>query len=216
MTLPLFARKIAKDMITYTINSLWFCNSMKIIKETIRMPFIKKGLLCGVALLNILALPFWGIGLGYSEPVFSVTSDNESLNEVLAKVSKSTGYKIEITKGRGNQPLTASLKKITFEKGLREIMRIAGEQNYALVVNDTMKKVEIRIFGNSSAEHEKGSGTYVGTSNDFRRRSKATAEGALVDVSRDVGKLEEPPAIEITPPEIEVVNPEIDAMRRPE
>jgi hypothetical protein len=186
---------------------------MKDIKETIQTLFIsRKSLfvfLCLMLLTSIVPLPFWGSDTGYTAPFFSLTSDNEPLKEVLAKISKSTGYKIEITKGWDDKTLTVDLRKVDLEKGLREIMRIMGGPNYSLIINESGKKVEIRIFDNILAEQKKSSGAYVGTNNDFRRRSRVAAEGAMVDVSRGVEKPEEPP-------EIEVVNPDIDAMRRPE
>lgn len=132
---------------------------MKIIKETKGAPFINsRGLfisLCVIFWISISPVSFFGIGRGYAEPVFSITSDNEPLNEVLAKISKSTGYKIDPPTGLEDKTLTANLKKITLEEGLREIMRIVGETNYAILVNDSMKKVEIRIFDNSSREQKK-------------------------------------------------------------
>lgn len=193
---------------------------MKDIKKTIQTLFIsRKGLfvfLCLILLTTMLPLPFWGSDPGYTASFFSVTSDNEPLKEVLARISKTTGYKIEITKGWDDKTLTVNLRKIDLEKGLREIMRIMGGPNYSLIINESGKKVEIRIFDNNLAEQKKSSGAYVGTNNDFRRRSRVAAEGAMTDVSRGVEKPEEPPEIEITPPEIEVVNPDIDAMRRPD
>jgi hypothetical protein len=153
---------------------------------------------------------FLGIEKAYGEPIFSVTSDNEPLNEILVKISKSTGYKIEITKSWEDKPVTVSLKKITLEKGLREIMRMTGEPNYAVVINESIKKVEIRIFDGSSPGQIKGGGAYVGTRYDFRKREKAAAERDLVDVSRPVpGNPEDPPEIDIAPPEIDIRHPEM-------
>lgn len=216
MTLPLFARKRAKDMVNKFLNGLLSFirkRKMKIIKEIIESLFNNNRILyvflCGVFLINILPIPFFGVGTGYTEPIFSITSDNEPLNEVLAEISKSTGYKIEITKGWEDKPLSVNLKKITLEKGLTEIMRIAGEPNYALIINDSMKKVEIRIFDGSSPAQKKSSGIYVGTSSDFRKREKANVERELVDVNMEKAeKPEEPPEIDVIPPEINIRNPD--------
>lgn len=166
--------------------------------------------------ISILWLPYWGIGVGCAEPVFSITADNESLGDVLAKVSKSTGYKIEITKGWENKPVTVSLKRIALEKGLRDIMRMADESNYALVVNDKMKKVEIRIFGDASSVKKQGQGTYVGTRADFSKRERIHSERELIDVRRPVPENpEEPPEVEVMPPDMDLPQPEIE-MRHPE
>jgi hypothetical protein len=189
---------------------------MDVIKGTIKVFLINKSFLSGAVMLSILTLSSYGIGVGYTEPVLSISTNNEPVKEIFSKISRATGYKIEITKGWDDKTLTANLKKVNLEDGLREIMRIMGGPNYSLIINESKKKVEIRIFDNNLAEQKKSSGAYVGTNNDFRRRSRVAAEGAMADVSRGVEKPEEPPEIEITPPEIEVVSPDIDAMRRPE
>jgi hypothetical protein len=186
---------------------------MKLIKGTLGALLINNRIiyifLCCMALINVMPLPFFGIGTGYAEPVFSITSDNEHLYEVMAKIYKSTGYKIEITKGWEDKTLTANLKKITLEKGLREIMRLVGESNYALVVNDSMKKVEIRIFDTSLPGQKKGGGVYVGTKADFHKREKAAAERELMEMDMGTaGKPEEPMEIDMAPTEIEITNPD--------
>lgn len=133
--------------------------------------------------INILPSLCFGTQKGYAEPVFSITSDNEPLYEVLSKISKSTGYKIEITKGSKNKSLTIALKKIALEKGLREIMRIAEEPNYVIVMDDRSKKIEIRIFGDSSTGQKKSSDGYAGAVANSPERNKASFEKDLVDVN---------------------------------
>jgi hypothetical protein len=154
---------------------------MKIIKEMIGTLFNNgKSLcifLCGIFLINILPLPCFGIKTGYTEPVFSISATNELLYDVLAKISKTTGYKIEINKGLKNKSLTANLNKFTLVGGIREIFRIIEEPNYAIVIDDNMKKVEIRVFdassGNSSvrtdnlAEHRQRQNEDAGTNPFF-------------------------------------------------
>ncbi len=58
-------------------------------------------LLSHAIFIGVFLFPLFGT-VGYAEPVFSVKSDNEPFNEVLARISKSTRYKIEITKGYKN------------------------------------------------------------------------------------------------------------------
>jgi len=194
---------------------------MKILEKNIRSMVINSKrlfiLLSNVMFIGVLLFSLFGT-VGYAEPVFSVKSDNEPFNEVLARISKSTGYKIEITKGYKNPPVTVQLKKIALEKGLRELMRVIEEPNYAIVVYDNIKKVEIRIFGDSASGQKSGKGTHVGAGYDFRKRERAAPE--LVDVSREREEAhEEPPEdnpdlepVEPprppAPPEIEIIPPE--------
>jgi hypothetical protein len=127
---------------------------MKIKKETIGTLFNNgKSLylfLCGIILINILPLPYFGIETGHTEPIFSIKATNEPLDKVLTKISKSTGYKIEMKKDLADKLLTVSINKLTLGEGLREIFRIIEEPNYAIVIDDSMKKVEIRFFNASS------------------------------------------------------------------
>jgi hypothetical protein len=147
---------------------------------------------------------------------FSVTSNDEFLSDVLAKVSKSAGYKIEITKGYRNKLLRVNLKKVAIEKGLREIMRIVEEPNYALVVNDRVKKVGIIIFDTALLGQKRGSGTYVGNQADFHKRERSAYDQELVDVSSKRAEEREealevdiaPPVVDIKPPEIEILPPD--------
>ena len=144
---------------------------MKIIKEATGALFNSGSslyiFLCGIVLLNILSLPYLGIGTGYSEPHFSITSNNDPLSNALAKISKSIGYKFEITKGWKDESITVNLKNCNLEKGIREIMRILGEPNHAIVINETTKKVEIRIFDASSKGQNEVKGVDVITKADF-------------------------------------------------
>ena len=106
--------------------------------------------LFGIVLMSILLLPCPGLGIGSSEPVFSVTSNNEPLYKVLSKISGATGYQITITKSWENKPITADIQNSTLEEGIRKIIRSLGEPSNAIVRNDRVKKIEIRIFDTSS------------------------------------------------------------------
>ncbi|HNQ66323.1 MAG TPA: hypothetical protein PKL38_10100 [Smithella sp.] len=168
---------------------------------------------CVAAMINIIILTCFAISAAYAGPVFSVTSDNELLSDVLAKVSKSAGYKIEITKGYKNKSLSVSLKKVAIEKGLREIMRVVEEPNYALVVNDRVKKVEIIIFDTALSGQKGGSGTYVGTKANFHKRGESAYGRALVDVSsKRAEHQEEASKVDIAPPVVDIAHPEIEIL----
>lgn len=168
---------------------------------------------CVAAMINIIIMTCFAISAAYAGPVFSVTSDNELLSDVLAKVSKSAGYKIEITKGYKNKSLSVSLKKVAIEKGLREIMRVVEEPNYALVVNDRVKKVEIIIFDTALSGQKGGSGTYVGTKANFHKRGESAYGRALVDVSsKRAEHQEEASKVDIAPPVVDIAHPEIEIL----
>ena len=164
---------------------------MKIIKEATGALFNRGRslyiFLCVIVLLNILPIPFLGMGTGYSEPHFSIISNNEPLYNALAKISKSTGYKFEITKCWKDRLLTANLKKVTLVEGIREIFRIIGEPNYAIVINDTTKKVEIRIFDASSKGQKEVKDVDVITKADFHDENNLPP---AVEMGNDIAERE--------------------------
>lgn len=122
--------------------------------------------LCGIFFVNILPVPFLGIPTGYAEPRFSVSSNNEPLQNTLVKISNATGYQIEITKGWKNKPLTADLNKVTLEEGMKAIIRGLGRPNYVMIVDDQKKKVEIRIIDDSSTGKKEDNTTDIITKTD--------------------------------------------------
>ena len=164
---------------------------MKIIKEATGALFNRGRslyiFLCVIVLLNILPIPFLGMGTGYSEPHFSIISNNEPLYNALAKISKSTGYKIEITKGWKDRSLTANLKKFALGEGIREIIRIIGEPSCSIVIDDSMKKVEIRIFDASSQGEKEIKGVDVITKADFHDEKNLPPE---VEMGNDIAERE--------------------------
>jgi hypothetical protein len=185
---------------------------MKIIKETIGTLFNNRKSLyifpCGIFLINILLLPCFGIETGYAEPVFSITTINEPLYNLLAKISKSTGYKIEMKKGLKNKSLTANLNKFTLEEGIRAIFRIIEEPNYAIVIDDSMKKVEIRVF-NASSDN---SSIRTNSPAEHQQRQK---ERTVIDAGVTPDFIDN----EVMPPETEVAmppEPQITIPRNPE
>jgi hypothetical protein len=143
--------------------------------ETIRAPNHHGRLyiflyLCGIVLINLLPLPCFGIEIASSGRVFSVTSTNEPLHEVLAKISRATGYHIEITKSWENKPITTNLKNSTLEESIKKIINLMGNPNHAIVKNDRLTRVEIIIFDASSSYSS------VGTNRLAEHRQKHTKE----------------------------------------
>jgi hypothetical protein len=200
---------------------------MKIVKETIRVQFDRGRsyillCLCGAVLINILPFPYFGLETGYTEPVFSVTSTNEPLYKVLGKISEATGYQIEITKSWENTSITADIKNSTLEQGIKKVVSLLGNPNYAIVKNDSVKKVEIKIFDafpghsstvtDSSAKHRQGkNGGVLDPDAALRRQNEVigVAAGAKAHLILEMPPpLEMPPLLEMPPP-IEMVPPEM-------
>ena len=147
--------------------------------ETMKAPFNHGRVyivlyLCGLVLINILPFTCLVLDTAYAEPVFSAQSTNEPLYKVLAKISRATGYKIAITKSWENQSITVNIKNSTLEEGIKKIINLIGNPNYAMVTDDRLKKVEIRIFDTSSGDSSVGANRPV----EHRQRQN---EGAGID-----------------------------------
>jgi hypothetical protein len=136
-------------------------------KETIRASFSHSRwlcillCLCGIALINILPLPCFGVGVGYSEPVFSITSTNEPLYRLLERISKITSYQIEITKNWENKLISANIENATLEEAIKKVIKLIGSPSHAIVKNDSPKKVEIIISGVPSGYSSAGTKSLV-------------------------------------------------------
>jgi hypothetical protein len=165
--------------------------------------------LCGIVLINLLALPCFGLGTVYSEPVFSLTSSNEPLSKALDKISKATGYKIAITNGWGNKSLTADLQDLTLDEGLERIIKAIGNPNHAIQRNDRTKKVEIKIL-----DTVKGSSSSASTlTKSYAQLQQKQTEAVLNSMdstpqeqsdttTADANSKVDPLDLEVIPPEV--------------
>jgi hypothetical protein len=160
--------------------------------------------LCGIALMNLLPLPCYGIEAGNTESVLSITSTGEPLHEVLSRISEATGYEIVAPKGWEKVPIAAKLDHVTLEEGIKEIIRSMGRPNYAMTINDGAKKVEIKIYdavsgyspaaGNSLAEmRQKQTGAALDAFPVGQYRNSEADTGAKAD---SVHKTIPPPVVQ--------------------
>jgi hypothetical protein len=102
--------------------------------------------LIGIPLISFISMPCFGMETGYSKPVFSLTVKNQPLKQALQNISKSTGYKITVSKGWEYKQLTAVLEAVPLEEGLNKIIKLIGNPNHAIVKNEKQKTVEIKIL----------------------------------------------------------------------
>ena len=77
-------------------------------------------------------------------PRFSLSAENEPLRRVLERVSASTGYTITISKELADVPITASLKDVGLDEGLRRLLK---GFNYTLVTLEEEKNIVITVYG---------------------------------------------------------------------
>jgi hypothetical protein len=181
-----------------------------IMKKTIRAIFklVHMGAifcLCGMAILYLVALPCFGVAIGSTEPVVSITSTNEPLKNVLDEISKATGYKIEITKGWEHKPITVNIQDLPLDKSLRKVIRALGRQSNIIVTCENTRTIKIKIFD-----------TTKGASSTTKNKNYAQLQAKQAEA---VLNMEEPPTgqeqvstddsgSEIDPLDIEVIPPD--------
>jgi len=77
-------------------------------------------------------------------PTFSLIVEEEALRAVLQKISTSTGYTITISEEFADVPITARLRDVSLDKGLRRLLK---GFNYTLVTLEEEKKIVITVYG---------------------------------------------------------------------
>jgi hypothetical protein len=95
-------------------------------------------------IINMLPPSSWGKIVDLQEVTFSLTFKEESLGEVLAKISEATNYKITVGEEWIDLLVTASLNDVTIYESLKLVLR---DLNHAVISNDAEKKLTIFIYG---------------------------------------------------------------------
>jgi hypothetical protein len=138
------------------------------------------------------------------DPLISLSSKNESLKIVLDKISNITGYKIEITEGWGNKPVTLDIQAMTLDDSLKKIIRALGSPNNVKIDYDNKKVIRINFFDTSKDI------SLTQNNNDFNQLQAKQAEAVInienLPPSGDNKKLKDT-ASKIDPLDIEVLPP---------
>lgn len=121
------------------------------------LSFCKKhkrgGLLCILSLLSIsifIINPTFAAVNSAKEPVVTVTAKNESLKKVLEKISKATGYKVEVTEGWENRLISADFINAPLDTSLKKIIKALGGPSNSIVTYENTKNIKINIFESSA------------------------------------------------------------------
>jgi len=160
--------------------------------------------LCGIAILYLVALPCFGVAIGSTEPVVSITSDNEPLRNVLDKISKATGYKIEITKGWEHKPITVNIQDLPLDKSLRKVIRALGRPSNIIVSYDNIKTIKIKIFDTAGSSSTTKMENYAQLQ---AKQAEAVLNMGDIPPGQEEGSVENS-GTEIDPLDIEVIPPE--------
>jgi len=106
-----------------------------------------------MALGSVLLSPPSGRAKESEIPVVNLVATDESLREVLNKISKITGYEILLIGDKGDQPVSVILND-PLDEALRKVLR---RFNYAAVRNEEEKKVTLSIFAGSLSTYQASS-----------------------------------------------------------
>ena len=103
--------------------------------------------LWGTISINLYPMHCWSANKELKPVVFSLNVKDEPLSEALKKISKATGYRITVSENWASLPVTAQLKNLTVEEGLKRLLK---GLNRSLVIQDTEKRILIQILNRSS------------------------------------------------------------------
>jgi hypothetical protein len=94
--------------------------------------------------------PSFAVVNSVKEPVVTITAKNEPLKKVLEKISKATGYKIEVTEGWENRLITADFINSPLDTSLKKIIKALGGPSNSIVTYENAKNIKINIFDSSA------------------------------------------------------------------
>ncbi len=107
-------------------------------------------------ILPLLSISFFIINPSFAavnsskEPVVTVTAKNEPLKMVLNKISKATGYNIEITEGWKSKPITVDIQGMTLDDSLKKIIWGLVKPDTPIERLNDKKKIIIQIYQTSN------------------------------------------------------------------
>lgn len=122
----------------------------KILKQMNCMKFKEHRLfffLFFLCLFILVSFPFFAVETSPDEPIVTVKSTNEPLKKVLDNISRSTGYKIEVSKDWEDKLITIDIQNMTLDDSIKKILRAFGSPNTAIVEHVNQKKIKIDILG---------------------------------------------------------------------
>lgn len=91
---------------------------------------------------SAMAFSCWGAENAANSPLFSLEEKDVPMAHVLEKISAATGYEITVDQEWADLPVTAKLRDLTLEEGLKRLLK---GMNYALVIDDKEKRISIKI-----------------------------------------------------------------------
>jgi hypothetical protein len=93
--------------------------------------------------VHLAASPCWGSDQPPADPTITLNADNEPLQSVFAKISKTTSWKIEAPNKWMNRPITQTLNGVPLAEGLRFILKSAGIENILLLYDDNNRVITV-------------------------------------------------------------------------
>jgi hypothetical protein len=160
--------------------------------------------LLGAISIILIVFPCFGVETGHSEPIFSLSINNQSLKQAINNISKSTDYNITVTREWENIPLTANLKNVALEEGLKKIIKLIGNPNYAIVKNNETKQIDIKILSPRSSS---SSAVIAGEAELQAKQTEAVLNLDVPPTEQNEG-ITENPNTPIDPLDSEVIPPE--------
>ena len=151
----------------------------------------------GVIITGDLAINSLVLSLESKDPVLSLNVKSETLEAVVAKLAKASGYEIRLSGEWDDETLSIEMNNVTLEEALRRCFR---DYNHAVVWNQAKRQASVTVLGRVGS---KGETSTRGGRRSFSDRLPGTATnrvpGAVLDRGR-TGDMQtsQPPGVSIS------------------
>ena len=137
-------------------------------------------ILClGVLITGDLAIKSLALSLESKDPVFSLNIKSETLEEVVTKLAKASGYEIRLSGEWERETLSIEMKDVTLEEALRRCFK---DYNHAVVWNQAEKQASVTVLGRVGS---KGETSTRGGRRSFSDRLPGTATNRVTGAATD-------------------------------
>ena len=107
-----------------------------------------------------------------ADPLISLTAQNEPLGDVLETISRDTGYRFNLNGSWKEHPVSATIKGLPLEKGLKRLLRSLNHS----IVWESDKIVTITVFGKADAGSDGGAVSFSSPPQNYQEENEPAVE----------------------------------------
>jgi hypothetical protein len=116
-----------------------------------------------------------------ADPLISLTAKNEPLGDVLAGITRDTGYRFNLNRKWQDHPVSATIGNLTLEQGLKRLLRSLNHT----IIWESDKTVTIMVFGKADPSPS-------GPAISFKAPPRSEPEAIETSIEPDAPPADEP------------------------